>query len=95
VELRLLEQVLVVPEVDARLAADALDDLKALKVILVEAATDVVEEGTPEAGQEVLCGILLPLALLHLLGLFLSSSTPNRAIPFLRRLILIRRIRLP
>lgn len=66
-ELRLLEEILVVLQVDARLSLDSLHDLESVKLGLAKVLPDVVEERGTETGQEVLGWVLLSLRLLHLL----------------------------
>ena len=76
-EFLLFEEILVVLEVDAWFALDSSDDLEGIKLVLCKMFFQVVEEGGPEARQEVLggigflfCLILLPLFLLLLQDVF-------------------------
>lgn len=73
------EEVLVVLQVYARLAVNPGNNLELLKFYLGDVLLEVVQEGSPEAGQEVLSGVLVPFALFALLGLghlisFLGSA---------------------
>lgn len=69
-KLLLLEQVPVVPQVDAGLSSDTLNNLKAVELLDVSVVvSNVANKRSPEARKKILSGVLIPLWLISLLFL--------------------------
>ena len=72
----MVEEILVVLEVDARLSPDALHNGDIFKILFIKLFGEVVEEGRAETRKEVFCGVLIFLSLLQLLSLPTNLSFP-------------------